>query len=121
VPEEWGDTKRNPETKSAPDTRSIPGTIKRMTIPAPTPDDPAVALVEIASEVDAELPAFTLAGEKTHAAPAGSPEHENPTCRLKPFTGVIVSGVLAVPPATTESDEAPGAVRMKLGSVDNVT
>ncbi len=64
----------------------------------------ADAAVAVTVNVETMPPAaFTVAGEKLHVAPAGSPEQANATVEAeeKPFSGVTVTVPVALAPAVT--------------------
>ena len=66
-------------------------------------------VVTVSVVVAAAPEGVTVAGEKEHDAPDGSPEQLNDTAELKPFWGVTVMDVVPVWPAVTESDETDAA------------
>ena len=65
--------------------------------------------------VDAEVPeGVTVAGEKLHDAPVGSPEQVNVTAEVKPFCGVTDTVAVPFCPAVMVSEEGEAAT-VKLG------
>lgn len=57
--------------------------------------------VETISVVEVVPGGVTVAGEKLHVAPVGSPEQPNETAELNPFSGVTESLVVPTCPAIT--------------------
>jgi len=69
-----------------------------------------VADVVTLSVVEAAPPeGVTVAGEKAHDAPEGSPEQLNETAELKPFSGVTETPVVPLCPAVKVSDAGVAA------------
>lgn len=61
--------------------------------------------------VEAPLPeGVTVAGEKLHDAPVGSPEQVNETAEVKPFCGVTEIVTLPLCPPVTASDDGEAAM-----------
>jgi hypothetical protein len=77
----------------------------------------AARAVVVMVSVEVAAPALTVteAGEKPHAAPAGSPEQVNDALPVNPLLGVSVTVVCADTPAVTVPDVLD-AERLKLGA-----
>jgi hypothetical protein len=71
-------------------------------------------VVKVTVLVSAAPAGVTLAGEKEHAAPTGSPVHAKTTDELNPLSGVTVMVAVPDSPFSTASD---GTLRARLKSV----
>jgi hypothetical protein len=77
-----------------------------------------VATVFTVSTVETGEPdGVTVAGEKLHDAPAGSPEQLKETVELKPFSGVTETDVAPLCPPVTESDAGVATTVKPVGIV----
>jgi len=74
--------------------------------------DEDVATVSVVEVVPGGV---TVAGEKLHVAPAGSPEQLNETAALNPLAGVTVTVVVPLPPADTLIEPGEAATEKLAG------
>jgi hypothetical protein len=86
---------KTPKSPHAAITSGYKGRIKRLSAPV------RGAVVTVSAVVALPPEGTTVAGEKLHDAPAGSPEHANVAGELNPLRAAIVTLVVPVWPALT--------------------